>query len=165
MGLLRPARFYFRVTDITPDALRAMGVRGLILDADNTLSTHHSQIPMAGVPAWLDEMRRAGVELRMLSNARESRCHPFAATLGLAYTALAVKPSPFGYWRAARAMGLKRREVAAVGDPPFTDVLGARLAGVTPLFVEPIQPETGWSFRLRRRLERPLLRRWRKEAP
>ena len=161
MALFRPARCFHRVTDITADDLRALGVRGLILDADNTLSTHHSQTPAEGVTDWLAAMRAAGIRLRMVSNARDARCKPFAATLGLEYTSLAVKPFPFGNRRAVSAMGLKRRQVAAVGDQLFTDMLGAHLAGVVPLLVEPIEPETGWSFRLRRRLERPLLRRWR----
>ena len=161
MALFRPARRFDRVTDITADDLRALGVRGLLLDADNTLATHHSQTPLEGVPAWLDAMREAGIALCMVSNAREERCRPFAATLGLRYTALALKPLPFGYRRAARAMGLKRRQVAAVGDQLFTDMMAAHLAGVVPLLVEPILPETGWSFRLRRRLEAPLRRRWR----
>lgn len=164
MALLRPARIYRRVTEITADDLRAMGVRGLILDADNTLATHHSQTPAEGVTDWLDGMRRAGIELRMVSNARDPRCRPFAKTLGLRYTALACKPLPFGFWRAVRAMGLRRKDVAAVGDQLFTDMMSAHLAGVTALLVEPIEPETGWSFRLRRRLERPFLRRWREKT-
>ena len=161
MALLRPARCYRRVTEITVDDLRALGVRGLILDADNTLATHRNQTPAEGVPEWLAAMRAAGIRLRMVSNATVARCRPFAARLGLDYTAMAVKPFPFGTLRAARAMGLKRRQVAAVGDQLFTDMLGAHWAGVVPLLVEPIEPEKGWTFRLRRRWEAPLLRRWR----
>ena len=161
MALFRPARQFHRVTDIEPQLLLDMGIRGLVLDADNTLATHHAQTPLEGVPEWLDALRRAGIRLRMVSNARESRCRPFAHTLGLAYTSLGPKPLPFGFWRAARAMGLKRREIAAVGDQLFTDMLGAHLAGVTPLLVEPIEPEKTWSFKLRRRLEKPLLSRYR----
>ena len=161
MALLRPARCYRRVTDITADDLRALGVRGLILDADNTLATHHNQTPAEGVLDWLAAMRAAGIALRMVSNARDARCKPFAEKLGLEYTALACKPLPFGNRRAVRAMGLSRKEVAAVGDQLFTDMLGAHWAGVVPLLVEPIEPERGWTFRLRRRLEAPLLRRWR----
>ena len=163
MALFRPARQFHRVTDIEPQLLLDMGIRGLVLDADNTLAEHHAQTPLDGVAEWLDAMRQAGIQLRMVSNARERRCRPFAHTLGLAYTSLGLKPLPFGFWRAARAMGLRVGEVAAVGDQLFTDMLGAHLAGVTPLLVEPSRLETSFSFRLRRRLEKPLLSRYREE--
>ena len=42
MAILLPTVCVGQVTDITPDMLRAMKVRALILDADNTLSGHGS---------------------------------------------------------------------------------------------------------------------------
>lgn len=61
--------------------------------------------------------------------------------------------------------GLSPRETAAVGDQIFTDVIGARLAGVFCLMVDPIEPEPGWFFRLKRRLERPILRAYERRKP
>ena len=55
-------------------------------------------------------------------------------------------------------------DLQAVQNQLFTDMLGANLAGVTPLLVEPILLEDGWSFKVRRRLEAPLLRRYRGEG-
>ena len=159
MPLLRPVKIFRRVTDITPEYLKSIGVKGLALDADNTLSTHHSQTPLENAENWIVQMGQAGIKLMMVSNSKDRRCRPFAARLGLEYTCVACKPLPFGFWRARRKMGLKGRELAAVGDQLFTDMLGANLAGVTPLLVEPILLEEGWSFKLRRRLEKPLLRR------
>ena len=48
MAILLPTVCVGQVTDITPDMLRAMKVRALILDADNTLSGHGSQQPFEG---------------------------------------------------------------------------------------------------------------------
>ena len=164
MPLLRPEKIFHRVTDITPEYLKSIGVKGLALDADNTLSTHHSQTPLENVEEWLAQMVAAGIKLQMVSNSKDRRCRPFAERLGLEYTCVACKPLPFGFWRARRKMGLKGREFAAVGDQLFTDMLGANLAGVTPLLVEPILLEDGWSFKVRRRLEAPLLCRYRGEG-
>lgn len=165
MALFRPVRQFHRVTDITPEYLKSIGIKGLALDADNTLSEHHSQIPLEGVDEWLERMRTAGIALRMVSNAKDRRCRPFAKKLGLDYISLACKPLPFGFWRSRRSMGLKKKEMAAVGDQLFTDMLGAHLGGITPLLVEPILPEDGWSFRVRRRLERRLLSRYLRWKP
>ena len=85
--------------------------------------------------------------------------------LGLAFEADGKKPLPGGFLRACAHMGLSPRETAAVGDQIFTDVIGARLAGVFCLMVDPIEPEPGWFFRLKRRLERPILRAYERRKP
>ena len=41
--LLKPNIKLKRITDITPGLLKSRNIRGLILDVDNTLSTHHGQ--------------------------------------------------------------------------------------------------------------------------
>lgn len=160
MALFRPHLIFNRITDIPIDYLINMGIKGVALDADNTLSTHHSQIPLDGVTDWLAAARENGIKVMIVSNARARRIVPFAQTLGLSYISLACKPLPIGFIRAARAMGVRCGEVAAIGDQLFTDVMGARLAGVKPLLVTPIKVEDGASFRLRRRLERPLIEKY-----
>ena len=160
MALFKPFAMFNRVTDITPEFLIKNGIKGLALDADNTLSEHHSQTPHEGVEQWLDLMRESGIKLIMVSNAKAERVAPFADRLGLAYTSTSLKPLPFGFLRAAKSMDLLRKSIAAVGDQLFTDMLGANLAGVKGILVTPIKPEQGASFRLRRRIERPLIAKY-----
>ena len=160
MALFKPCTIFNRITDIPIDYLISMGIKGVALDADNTLSTHHSQTPHDGVTDWLKRARESGLKLMMVSNANKNRVTPFANKLGLEFTSLSCKPLPVGFIRAARKMGLKRGEVAAIGDQIFTDVMGANLAGVKPILVIPIKVEDGASFKLRRRLERPLIERY-----
>ena len=150
------------MTDITPDYLKSIGVRGLALDADNTLSTHHSQTPLEGVETWLGNMKNAGIKLVMVSNSKRPRVEPFADRLGLEFTSMACKPLPRGFIRARRLLGLRGRELAAVGDQLFTDMLGAHLANATPILVEPILPETTRGFKFKRMLERPFLKHYKR---
>ena len=163
MAIFKPYKMFYRVTDITPEFLHNNGIKGLALDADNTLSEHHSQIAYEGVEQWLRDMEAAGIKLKMVSNARARRVVPFANKSGLTFTSTALKPLPFGFWRAAKSMGLKVSEIGAVGDQLFTDMMGANLAGVKPLLVTPIKEEDGASFRLRRRLEKPLIKRYKEK--
>lgn len=85
---------------------------------------------------------------------------PFAQKIGLPYSALCCKPSPFGLWHACREMGVRPCEAALVGDQVFTDALGANLAGVKMLLVQPMYQDTKVLIRLRRHLEKPVLRRY-----
>lgn len=164
MAIFKPNRIVRRVYSLTPEMLAEMGVKGIILDVDNTLSTHHAQQPLDGVTEWVALMRKSGIKLVILSNAHSDRVRPFADKLGIDYISLGLKPLPNGVFRALGRLGLDRAEVLLVGDQLFTDMLGANLAGVRGVLVEPAQLESGWSFRLRRRAERPLIKKYREEG-
>ena len=165
MALLLPDYRVRRVTDIQPEFLHGIGVRALLLDVDNTLSTHGGHTPLRGLAEWIGTMKAAGVKLLILSNAKRRRVKPFADKLGLDFQSLSLKPLPFGYLRALGRLGLKRRQAAMVGDQVFTDALGGNLSGVTTILVEPILAETGRSFVLRRKWERRILSRHEIPAP
>lgn len=150
---------YRRVTEITPEVLEQRGIRGLLLDVDNTLTTYGSTELAEGVPEWLETMKRAGVALTVVSNAVDRRVAPFAAALGLRHISLSCKPSPLGFWRAARRIGLPLRQCAAVGDQIFTDWFGTKFSGVSCFLLEPIRTDNEKPFlRLRRRWEKPFRR-------
>lgn len=151
--LLKPTAKMNRVTDITPEQLKGMGVSALLLDVDNTLSTHHGTVLLDGLIDWINNMQQSGIELLILSNSKERRVKPFAKGLGLDFVSLGLKPLPFGFIRALKKLKLKKCEVALAGDQIFTDVLGARLMGIKVFLLEPIKLEDGVSFKIRRYFE------------
>ncbi|MBR5539997.1 MAG: YqeG family HAD IIIA-type phosphatase [Clostridia bacterium] len=155
MSLFYPTLYRERITDITVDDLKRLGVSGLLLDVDNTLTTHGSQELADEVRDWLDGMREAGILMTVVSNSWEWRVAPFAQRIGLRHTSLSCKPLPFGFIRGMRRMGLKRKQCVAIGDQVFTDILGANLAGIPCIQLQPILLETGKPIlKLKRKLER-----------
>lgn len=159
MAILLPTACVEQVTDITLEMLRALGIRALILDADNTLSGHGSQEPFPGAVEWTRELTAAGIQMTIVSNNVEKRIAPFAAQFSLPYASMALKPFPAGYRRAMRAMGSRREETAAVGDQVYTDILGANLTGVKSILVVPKGEESILRFGWRRALEKPVRRK------
>ncbi len=111
-----------------------------------------SHVP-AEVPAALQQLRRRGLHLGVLSN----RHNPFReelVTLGLSEFfpfALAGgevdlwKPSPDIFHYVARQARLRPSQIAYVGDNYFADVIGARRAGLHAILYDPhgIFPEPG----------------------
>ncbi len=159
MALFYPTMYRRRITDITVADLHALGVKGILLDVDNTLTTHDNPALDAAVSAWLQRMGQEGFLLTVVSNNHDERVRPFAETIGLHYQARAAKPLPRGYRAAAKAMGVPLGQCVAVGDQIFTDILGANLSGVKSVLLEPIEPEIAQKFIVfKRRLERVLLR-------
>ena len=158
MKLFLPEFMFFRVTDITVDFLKSNNIDTLLLDADNTLSTHHSQTAAPGVPEWLEEMRLGGIKLMMVSNSKQRRVQPFAEMLGLEFEYLSLKPLGCGIARALKRLGSDKKRTALVGDQIFTDVLATKLTGIRSIFVRFIKAEDKASFKIRRSLEKKILK-------
>lgn len=146
MPLLYPTVYKNRITDITLKDLEKLDVRGLLLDVDNTLTTHGSQVLADEVREWLRQMQDAGIRMTVVSNSWEWRVAPFAEKIGLQHASLSCKPLPFGFWRGVRRLGLPKAQCAAIGDQVFTDIIGANLYGITCIQVMPIEMETGKPF-------------------
>ena len=151
--LLKPHIKLKKVTDITVEILKKFNINSLILDVDNTLSTHHGEILTDGLLEWLETMKNNGIKLTVLSNSKERRVKPFAENINLPFISLGLKPLPFGYIRALKMSGSNRKNTAIVGDQIFTDILGGRMVGVKTILLTPIKLETTAGFRFKRKLE------------
>lgn len=155
--LFRSTAAFRKVTDITPAFLGKLKIKGLILDLDNTLTTHDNPKPAEGVLNWIDGMKKNRIKLMIVSNNHPPRVRPFADMLGLDFVCEGRKPLTKGFNEAMKRMGLRKCELAAVGDQIFTDVLGANLFRIKMLYVSPIEHEKTAFFKAKRRLEIPFL--------
>ena len=145
------------ITDLNAQELRTLGVEGILLDADNTLTTHKSGDLAEGVADWLAGMQAEGFVLMLASNAKTERIHPFAEKIGLPCEGMCCKPMPRGLLRASGHLGISPERLALVGDQVFTDLLAGKAAGMKTVLVTPWQMETGRAFRFKRAMERPFL--------
>jgi len=124
-------------------------VRGLLLDLDNTLipADHEGPLPDE-VLAWAQGLKAAGVRLALVTNAWPHRIRRASRALGVPGIGPVGKPLPLGFWLGLKALGIKPEEALVVGDQVFTDLLGARLAGLRVALVEPVAqdplPHTRW---------------------
>ena len=159
--LLKPDIKLTRVTDISAELLAKYGIKALILDVDNTLSTHHGEVLTEGLEAWLDRMLKNGVKLIILSNSKQRRVEPFAEKINLPFISMGLKPLPFKFSSALKLLGTERRETAIVGDQIFTDTLGGNLYGVTTILLDPIKLESSKSFKFKRKIERAVYKIYR----
>ena len=158
--IFRPTYVKKSVIEITLQFLKDNKIKGLILDLDNTLTTHNNPKPAEKVSEWIEELTSAGVKMMIVSNNKAERVIPFAKELGLDYVPNGRKPLTYGFRRAKDLMGLSFSEIAIVGDQIFTDILGANLARVKTIYVHPIELEAGVFFRFKRFMEKPFIRKF-----
>ena len=112
--------------------------------------------PSPEIRQWKASLEGAGVDLFLLSNSRKPlRVERYAKDLGVPYLGRAGKPGTGGFRRAMEQMGRTAAQTAMVGDQIFTDVLGARRAGVLALMVEPIELRDSLGRRFRYAVEEP----------
>jgi len=130
--------------DIQPEDLLKRDIRLLILDLDNTVSPYKVDKVTEKAYIWASAMKKAGITLFIVSNNRGRRPECFADQLGVPYINRAGKPSPRGVQEAMAYAGVPRENTALVGDQIYTDMLCARLAGVTAILVEPIKFTYPW---------------------
>ncbi|MBR5521571.1 MAG: YqeG family HAD IIIA-type phosphatase [Oscillospiraceae bacterium] len=154
MRIFKPEFIFGKTTNITPEFLKEQGIENLLLDVDNTLTTHNNPEPSEGIDQWLDSMRAAGIRMMIISNNNEERVKPFAARLNLPYSSMSCKPLSIGYNRGLKMLGGNRKNTAIVGDQIFTDVLGGNLKGIRTLMVLAILHEDSAGFKFKRRIEK-----------
>lgn len=155
--LFRADFAFWRVTEITPEFLRKNNIKGLLLDLDNTLTTHDNPVPAEGVLDWIDKMKSSGIKLVIVSNNHPPRVKPFADMLGLEFISEGKKPLSSGFNRAQQRMNIPFSQLAVVGDQIYTDILGANLKRVRGIFVYPIEHEKTRFFKFKRWAEKPFL--------
>jgi len=165
MHLLTPHLQLANVHEINGEMLRSLGVEGLLVDLDCTLKDYYeTEIPDSMV-AWVESIKRVDVAVCMLTNGTAARVEPLAARLGILCVPWATKPLTRGVRAALQKIGLDRTRVALVGDQIFADVLAGRLAGVFTILVKPTTTREPWITRIKRPLERFVLRRIARDNP
>lgn len=136
---VRPRAVAARIEHVSPRLLLQRGVRGLILDLDNTLVPWNTTRVSPAVHEWLAEARAAGLKLCIISNSAGDRRVEFVGrTLGIPFVSKAVKPSRRAFRSALARMGLEPSQVAVAGDQLFTDVLGGNRLGLFTILVTPV---------------------------
>ncbi len=155
---LRPAAQVPTVFDIDLIALRTRGIRGIILDLDNTIVPWGAREASPELVRWISGAHAAGFRLCIVSNNVGGRVTRIAAMLGLPVVTGALKPRRKALRRALSVMGTTPEETALVGDQLLTDILGGNRLGVHTILVRPQARREFLGTRVARMVERVLLR-------
>ncbi len=155
--MLGPDRYVPRLAQIPHAELEARGFRGLIVDLDNTMLGFQETELGEDHLNWVREAQARGFSLVMVSNNFTARVTSVAWQLGIACVPNALKPLPFGMWRAMKMLGLPRRQIAVIGDQLFTDVLSGKICGLYTILTEPIEAKDFVITKVFRFFERLLL--------
>ena len=155
--------YYFETFDkASAEFLLSIGVKGIVLDVDNTLEPYENPIPGAHVVAWLESLKAVGISAAIVSNNGGERINLFNKELGLPAYYKAKKPFKKNVLNAMRDMGTDQSNTILMGDQVFTDVWAAHNTGLRAILVPPIKDKTDILTRFKRVLEKPVLSKYKK---
>lgn len=155
MGLLErfyPDEYLDSAYEIDYAKLYKEGYRGVIFDIDNTLVPHGAPADARSISLFV-KLKEIGFESCLLSNNKEPRVKMFNDKVHSHYIYKAGKPGVKNYAKAMELMGTAPKTTIFVGDQLFTDVWGAKKAGIRTWLVRPIHPKEEIQIVLKRRLE------------
>lgn len=154
--LFFPDRYVASTYVIDFEKLYENGYRGLIFDIDNTLVPHGAPADARAEELFL-RLKAIGFHCCLISNNKEPRVKRFNEKIQVDYVYDAHKPSTKNYKKAMEIMGTAKDNTVFVGDQLFTDVWGAKRAGIASILVKPIHPKEEIQIVLKRYLEKIVL--------
>lgn len=158
--LLHPKLYVSSIFEIDLEGLKALGIRGFIFDLDNTLLPRDCSKFSVETLKWFEKLKNKGFKYCVVSNNGSSRLEILLKDLKIPYIYKAVKPRKAPFLKAVELLGLKKEEVAVIGDQIFTDMAGGNRAGLYTILVTPLPGKEYWATELiNRRLEKMVLRK------
>ena len=145
--------------EVTPEFLASLGVRGLLIDIDNTLAPYEQAEPDEKILSWLAALSENGIGYAFISNnSSDERIKLFNKNIGA--VAFARSGKPFAKKNidcALSSLGASRENAAFMGDQIFTDVCAGKFNGMRAILVPPIKDKKNLFFKFKRWLEKPVL--------
>jgi len=155
LGNLRPDFQYRCIQDIKVQDLVSQGIKGLLLDLDNTITPWNDRTVSPEVINWFKKVKEAGLKACILSNnTLPDRVSAVADILDIMYVFNAAKPSKKAFQMGLETLGLESSEVVVIGDQIFTDVFGAKRLKIKTILVSPIDRKEFAGTKILRFMER-----------
>jgi HAD superfamily phosphatase (TIGR01668 family) len=156
--LLIPDQICSSVYEIPFASYYAQGIRLLVFDIDNTLVSYQIPKPDDALKQFFQTLKKQGFSIAFVSNNEAFRVEAFNEELEFPAFAKAGKPLSRALRPLFEEMGYRKEEVLMIGDQLFTDVLAAKRWGALAVTVSPIKKDESLFFRLKRLMEKPLVR-------
>ncbi len=137
MSIFRADRKFDRFEDVTPEMLKEEGVKLLLCDLDNTLTSRLSKNPAEELGKWIKACQSAGTQIVVISNnVSKKRVQRFCEPFKIKCVWWAKKPLSVHLTKAREELGVAPEHTAMMGDKWSTDVLAAKFAGIRSWKVE-----------------------------
>lgn len=162
LRIFYPKRIADSAYVIDYESLYKEGYRGIIFDIDNTLVEHGADASPRAIKL-IAKIKEIGFQVCLISNNKEERVKRFNKEINVDYIYKANKPAKSSFIKATKLLGTRIDNTVFIGDQLFTDIFGANRIGMMSYFVKPIGPKEEIQIVLKRKLERIVLKFYRRD--
>ncbi|MBQ6703084.1 MAG: YqeG family HAD IIIA-type phosphatase [Clostridia bacterium] len=148
---------------VTPEFMKSIGKTCILCDIDNTLVPYDEPLPTDDVLRWVESHRAAGIKIVLVSNNDKDRVEKFNEKINIPYMHKSGKPSKKTVKRALALLDEKKENAIMLGDQLLTDVITARLSGITAVWVPTIKKVETAFFRFKSAIEKPFIKHYYKK--
>ena len=115
--------------------LREKGIELITFDLDETIAPKSMAKPPRAAIVQISVLKEQGFKVWLLSNTSPARVKKFAERMGVEYIARAKKPSTEHFQEIKDNCGLRKDQMAHVGNSIMNDVAGGKSFGITTCLV------------------------------
>ncbi|MFC1517112.1 YqeG family HAD IIIA-type phosphatase [Candidatus Margulisiibacteriota bacterium] len=146
--MITPKERFGSIYDVSLSYLLKKGIKGIILDVDNTLLSPEAKSPSLKCRQWLEALKDQGLKACLVSNERDpKRLTMLAEVFNVPAVHSALKPFPWAMENAIQELlGLSPQEVAVIGDTIISDVIPGNLLKAHTILVDPIAEQEDHVF-------------------
>ena len=155
-----PEKYLTSIFELDIDELIQEGIKGIIFDIDNTLVPYDVAEPTKEIITLFEEIKAKGLQITLVSNNTEDRVVKFNERLKVFAIHKSQKPRTINIRKAMRLMDVQEDQVLIVGDQVFTDVYGGNRAGIKTILVSPVSEKDEWITKVKRGIEKKILKRY-----
>lgn len=129
------------IADISILALKGQGIRGIIFDVDNTLTSHHATVLHPRV-AEAFAVICSQFNSVIYSNCEPDRHEQLRRMFSIPIIEPGLKkPKAEGFARAQQLLNLPAHQIAMIGDRVMTDIFGGNRVGFYTILVDPLDTQ------------------------
>jgi HAD superfamily phosphatase (TIGR01668 family) len=133
-----PDKKFKDVTEINLEDLKNEGVKGILMDLDDTLLPSDKKLNKATIDNWLLKAKKDFSLFVISNNRRHDYVKKFCEKFDIPFIARATKPRSKYLQIALEKMNLDKKDVVIIGDRLTTDILAGKRFGIKAFLVAPL---------------------------
>lgn len=155
-----PDYIFSKFSDITPEFLKEINIKALLIDIDNTLAPYEQSEPDERIFSWFENLKKNGISCALVSNNEKERVELFNKDLSLVAFYKSGKPFSKNLYAAMDMLSSDVTNTAMLGDQLLTDATAGKHIGLKTIIVPPINDKNNAFFRMKRAIEVPVIKKY-----
>ncbi len=151
-----PSIYKKSIFDINYKLLKEKGIKCLIFDFDNTISSvYKKDTPIKNLK--LLETLKKDFRIIIVSNNFKRKIKPICDKINIDFISFALKPLSCSFKRVLKKYNLSKNEICIIGDQLMSDILGGNLFGSMTILIDPLSAKDLKVTKLNRFIENKII--------